>query len=132
MVLLHFFPGPATQNQQSQSSLPPVSYIKAIDVWMSSCTVFVFASLLQFGVVNHFMNDAPISKDMTGYSVEDLSNYDDKKVRCYFWRNSVADLPATMTRIKFLIDINSQEAVNMHTVLVEMEEDIHRLAESLL
>lgn len=72
---------PATQNQQSQSSLPPVSYIKAIDVWMSSCTVFVFASLLQFGLVNYFMDAEPLSKDMTGYSVEDLTDLDEKKVR---------------------------------------------------
>ncbi|MPC08491.1 Glycine receptor subunit alpha-3 [Portunus trituberculatus] len=70
---------PATQNQQSQSSLPPVSYIKAIDVWMSSCTVFVFASLLQFGLVNYFMDAEPLSKDMTGYSVEDLTDLDEKK-----------------------------------------------------
>ncbi|XP_045583494.2 uncharacterized protein [Procambarus clarkii] len=69
----------ATQNQQSQSSLPPVSYIKAIDVWMSSCTVFVFASLLQFGIVNYFMETEPLSKDMTGYSVEDLTDIDEKK-----------------------------------------------------
>ncbi|XP_064081764.1 uncharacterized protein LOC135198175 [Macrobrachium nipponense] len=69
----------ATQNQQSQSSLPPVSYIKAIDVWMSSCTVFVFASLLQFGIVNYFMEAEPLSKDMTGYSVEDLTDLDEKK-----------------------------------------------------
>ncbi|XP_053653031.2 uncharacterized protein [Cherax quadricarinatus] len=69
----------ATQNQQSQSSLPPVSYIKAIDVWMSSCTVFVFASLLQFGIVNYFMETEPLSKDMTGYSVEDLHDLDEKK-----------------------------------------------------
>lgn len=73
---------PATQNQQSQSSLPPVSYIKAIDVWMSSCTVFVFASLLQFGLVNYFMDAEPLSKDMTGYSVEDLTDLDEKKVTC--------------------------------------------------
>ncbi|XP_042207227.1 uncharacterized protein LOC121856030 [Homarus americanus] len=69
----------ATQNQQSQSSLPPVSYIKAIDVWMSSCTVFVFASLLQFGIVNYFMEAEPLTKDMTGYSVEDLTDIDEKK-----------------------------------------------------
>lgn len=45
----------ATQSTQSQRSLPPVSYVKAIDVWMSSCTVFVFMSLMEFAVVNNFM-----------------------------------------------------------------------------
>ncbi|CAG7835831.1 unnamed protein product, partial [Allacma fusca] len=52
----------ATQNTQSQSSLPPVSYVKAIDIWMSSCTVFVFMSLMEFAVVNHFLGPGPIDK----------------------------------------------------------------------
>lgn len=63
---------PATQNTQSQQSLPPVSYVKAIDVWMSSCSVFVFLSLFEFAVVNNYMGPVA-TKAMKGYSDEDLS-----------------------------------------------------------
>ncbi|XP_062602282.1 glycine receptor subunit alpha-3-like [Saccostrea cucullata] len=44
-----------TLTQQSSTvnaTLPRVSYTKAIDIWMSSCLVFVFAALIEFAVAN--------------------------------------------------------------------------------
>lgn len=61
----------ATQNTQSQQNLPPVSYVKAIDVWMSSCSVFVFLSLMEFAIVNNYMGPVA-TKAMKGYSDEDI------------------------------------------------------------
>ncbi|KAG0423962.1 hypothetical protein HPB47_000284, partial [Ixodes persulcatus] len=52
-----------TQHAKSQASLPPVSYIKAIDIFMSSCTVFVFASLMEYAVVNIILEDGDKVED---------------------------------------------------------------------
>lgn len=41
-----------TQKGAAISTLPRVSYVKAIDVWMAVCLAFVFAALLEFAFVN--------------------------------------------------------------------------------
>ncbi|CAG9109119.1 unnamed protein product [Plutella xylostella] len=42
-----------TLHCSSDDDTGTLSYVKAIDVWMSSCSVFVFLSLFEFAVVNN-------------------------------------------------------------------------------
>ncbi|XP_058806516.1 glycine receptor subunit alpha-4 isoform X1 [Phymastichus coffea] len=42
----------STQHAKSQAALPPVSYLKAVDAFMSVCTIFVFMALMEYCLVN--------------------------------------------------------------------------------
>lgn len=52
---------------------------------MSSCSVFVFLSLMEFAVVNNYMGPVA-TKSMKGYSDEDISyDVNDYKVGTYMF-----------------------------------------------
>ncbi|CAI5437722.1 unnamed protein product [Caenorhabditis angaria] len=52
-----------TQSSGINAKLPPVSYTKAIDVWIGVCLAFIFGALLEFALVNYAAR-----KDMTQVS----------------------------------------------------------------
>lgn len=56
--------------------------MKAIDIWMSSCSIFVFLSLMEFAIVNNYMGPVATTV-MKGYSDEDVHIVDDIKVARY-------------------------------------------------
>ncbi|XP_046399097.1 glycine receptor subunit alpha-4-like isoform X2 [Ischnura elegans] len=54
----------SSQSSGIQSGLPQVSYVKAIDVWMGTCTAFVFCALLEFTIVNYMWRRQPNVQQM--------------------------------------------------------------------
>ncbi|XP_050730975.1 glycine receptor subunit alpha-4-like isoform X3 [Eriocheir sinensis] len=42
-----------SESTSFRDKMPAVSYVKALDIWMGSCTAFVFLALVEFTVVNH-------------------------------------------------------------------------------
>ncbi|XP_070553295.1 glycine receptor subunit alpha-2-like isoform X2 [Ptychodera flava] len=42
-----------TQSSGANETLPKVSYVKAIDIWMAVCLLFVFAALVEFAAANY-------------------------------------------------------------------------------
>ncbi|VDP43673.1 unnamed protein product [Heligmosomoides polygyrus] len=48
----------STQANAARMALPEVSYMKAIDVWMGACMMFVFGVMIEFTIVNYAQRQA--------------------------------------------------------------------------
>ncbi|VDD87705.1 unnamed protein product [Enterobius vermicularis] len=58
----------STQSNAARMALPEVSYMKAIDVWMGTCMIFVFGVMIEFTIVNYAQRLCMISIFFNKYS----------------------------------------------------------------
>ncbi|XP_070565314.1 glycine receptor subunit alphaZ1-like [Ptychodera flava] len=103
-----------------RAGLPKVSYVKAIDVWMTTCLVFVFASLAEYAVVNYISTEknrrkqkreAAAKKMLAGDSSKDNTMEldalnGDRRQHSKFERNPQEDIDERDYRIATLIADN--------------------------
>lgn len=46
----------------SRKSLPKVSYVTAMDLFVSVCFIFTFAALMEYGTLHYFTSNRPAKK----------------------------------------------------------------------
>ena len=119
-----------TQSSGARADLPRVSYVKAMDVWMATCLVFVFAALVEFAYVNVLCRkvkrrtsvslDAPRNKYIQRDS-DDISKNEKtvdselppviQQVSPFIWYSNLLDLTSVQSAHHFTLVTNTRRVV---------------------
>lgn len=54
----------------SRKSLPKVSYVTAMDLFVSVCFIFTFAALMEYGTLHYFTSNRQIKKATTNTNIQ--------------------------------------------------------------
>ena len=70
----------ATQLSGSKATIPEVLYTKAIDVWMVTCMLFVFISLIEYAFVDSYSRFPAGNEDKEKVTVVHTAKADGEQV----------------------------------------------------
>ncbi|CAI9725134.1 glycine receptor subunit alpha-1-like isoform X3 [Octopus vulgaris] len=83
-----------TQISSVNATLPRVSYTKAIDIWMATCLLFVFAALLEFAVANILSR----KETMNGFFFQHVYSRDGKQTHTNYKSETKSDPTSSINK----------------------------------
>ncbi|XP_035686555.1 glycine receptor subunit alphaZ1-like isoform X3 [Branchiostoma floridae] len=108
-----------TKSTGVSADLPKVSYVKAIDIWMAVCMMFVFAALLEFAAVNFTARLQKVEVEKWGRRFSRKKQPQVQK-RCIGIQKNIDDVPPNYTGL-ILVDSQDPRWEQMETNANENE-----------
>nr|AAP13536.1 avermectin-sensitive chloride channel GluCl alpha/yellow fluorescent protein fusion [synthetic construct] len=118
------------QSAGINSQLPPVSYIKAIDVWIGACMTFIFCALLEFALVNHIANKQGVERkartEREKAEIPLLQNlHNDVPTKVFNQEEKVRTVPLNRRQMNSMVSKGEELFTGVVPILVELDGDVN-------
>ena len=116
-----------TINTHLRETLPKIPYVKAIDVYLMGCFVFVFLALLEYAFVNYvFFGRGPAQQKKINERLNKANNertrYEEKRLReqvCIFICYLCCSLPLCVSQSSSTKQLCSAHKISSHSHFIQ-------------